>query len=74
MVIKNCISNLGLSQFPNNSHEAILLMKRDISQENTKSLILANSPHMRKKYTYSETILFCAFNVLKFKLCIHLFM
>ena len=36
MVTKNCISKVGLSRFPNNAHEPILLMKGDISQENTK--------------------------------------
>ena len=33
---KNFIPKVGLSWFPNNAHEPILLIKEDISQENTK--------------------------------------
>jgi hypothetical protein len=34
MVTKNWTSKVGLSRFPNNMHEAFLLTKGEISQEN----------------------------------------
>jgi hypothetical protein len=49
MVTKNCTSKVGLSRFPNNAHEAVLLTNGEISQKNfniqeKKCMLLFSQP------------------------------
>ena len=78
---KNCISKVGLSQFPNNSHEPILLMKGDVSQKTRKvsrKTFFLSLPHIQNNSSplhqkmYCEMIFLC---IQCFKIeTIHLFM
>ena len=44
MVTKDWSSKIGLSRFPNNAHEPLLLIKGDISQE--KPMTFKNNLHV----------------------------